>query len=484
MEYDDYVKLQTELKKYAKAYYLDDEPLVSDAEYDALYHKALDMEKEHPDWITVESISQVVGFGLQDKFNKGDHIYPMTSMEDIFEASDLENWFKKWSKVLPNLAITAEPKFDGLSLNVLYSGGRLKKAQTRGDGKQGEDVTMNALQLDIPKTIEYKGNIEIRGEVVMTFKSFDSANKDRVQEGKSEFANPRNAAAGSLRNLDPEVTKKRNLKFIPWGIGSTNLVFDSHSEIREFLADQGFYENKLILEPTQEFNDLIEFYNTVLNSREKLEYAIDGIAYKMNQTEYQEQAGFTNKFPRWQQAFKFPAEEKVTKLKGITVQIGTTGNLTPVAELEPIEIDGSVVQRATLHNYDIIAARDFRIGDQVVLYKSGDIIPALLKPLQEKRTGEEIKIEIPENCPVCTTVTEVIKNDKGNTRVICPNDNCKGRLSKRLQSFESKKKMNIDGLGESVAEALSGSISNVFGIYNLDVAFFEGLPGFKKKKET
>ncbi len=379
MTNEEYKKALQELNKYAHAYYVLDDPIVTDDEYDKLYHEVLKYEKENPDEVDKNSITLRIGGEILEGFEKAEHLSRMWSMEDVFNEKDLDEWINRVKKTKNNFTFYCEPKFDGASLNLIYENGRLKQAITRGNGSIGEDVTVNTKTIrSIPLHINYSELIEIRGEVVIRKDDFEKLNIQREKDNEPFFANPRNAAAGSLRQLDSRVTASRKLVFYPWGVGKNTLSFSKLSEKMDFVYKLGF------LEPpkravTEDVKAVHEIYNNLNSSRDEIPMMMDGMVVKVDEISLQEELGFTVKYPRWMVAFKFPAIEKNTKIKSITLQVGRSGVVTPVAEVESVDIEGVNVERATLHNFDEIKRKDIKIGDFVTIIRSGDVIPKIIK---------------------------------------------------------------------------------------------------------
>ena len=475
-EYKEAVK---KLKEWAYAYYIEDNPLVTDEVYDELYHKVLEYEKEHPEDIDFTSPTQRVGATLEDGFQKAKHLSRMWSMEDVFKRQEFEEWMARIHKNFPNERYYVEPKFDGASLNLIYENGVLKQAITRGDGVEGEDVTNNARTIQsIRLEIEHKGLIEIRGEVLMTKQEFERINEERAKLGEPLFANPRNAAAGSLRQLDPQIVANRNLIFQPWGVGVHDLLLEYLSEVMDYVYNLGFRKPP-IRRVCEKVEDIEAIYDELRKMRDSLDVMLDGMVVKVDRFAAQEALGYTVKSPRWIVAYKFPAIEKQTQIKDIVLQVGRTGVITPVAVLEPIEIEGVVVERATLHNFDEIERKDIRINDMVIIIRSGDVIPKIIKVLENFRTGDEKKIERPNECPVCKL--ELL--DEG-ALIKCQNLNCSARVVNSIIYFASKQCLNIDGLGEKIVEQLfnAGIIRRIEDIYSLTMDKLLKLEGFKEKK--
>ncbi len=480
MRYDEYKKKVELLKKYAYAYYVLDNPLVTDEEYDRLYREVEQFEKEYPDLILPDSPTQRVGGPLLAGFKKAKHIQRMWSMEDVFSETELKEWMARVEKnVDTKPTYYCEPKFDGASLNLIYENGLLRQAITRGDGIVGEDVTANARTIrSIPIRIDYEPLIEIRGEVVIRKDDFEKVNEERLRAGESVFANPRNAAAGSLRQLDPKVTAKRRLFFYPWGVGENSLDMPFLSDVMQFVYRLGF------IEPP--FHDLCKDepciqkeYEKANRLRDSFPVMLDGMVVKVNEIALQEVLGYTVKYPRWMCAYKFPAVEKSTRIKDVVFQVGRTGVITPVAVLEPVEIEGVIVERATLHNFDEIERKDIRIGDMVIVIRSGDVIPQITKVLTQYRTGKEKKIERPTHCPVCGK--EVL--DEG-ALIKCQNLECPARVVNSIIYFASRQCLNIEGLGKKIVEQLyeAGLAKSVVDLFSLTEEQLLQLEGFKHKK--
>ncbi len=475
----EYKKAVETLKKWAYAYYIDDNPLVTDEVYDNLYRKVEAYEKEHPDDIDPTSPTQRVGAPLKEGFAKAKHPSPMWSMEDVFNEKEFEEWMARIVRNFPDERYYVEPKFDGASLNLIYENGLLKRAITRGDGVEGEDVTNNARTINsIRLEIEHKEFIEIRGEVLMTKREFERINAERAERGEPLFANPRNAAAGSLRQLDPRITAKRNLVFQPWGVGEHSLKYEYLSEIMAFVYDLGFRKPP-IREVCKSVEEIEAIYEKLKSMRESLDVMLDGMVVKVDRLAAQKALGYTVKAPRWMVAYKFPAVEKQTRIKDVVMQVGRTGVITPVALLEPVEVDGVIVERATLNNFDYIEKLDVRIGDMVTLIRSGDVIPKIVTVLKQYRTGKERKIERPASCPVCGS--ELL--DEGKL-IKCQNIDCPARVVNSIIYFASKQCLNIEGLGEKIVEQLyeAGLVRELEDIYHLKMEDLLKLDGFKEKR--
>ncbi len=475
----EYKKAVETLKRWAYAYYIEDNPLVADEVYDKLYREVEEYEKSHPEDIDPTSPTQRVGAPLKEGFKKAKHLSRMWSMEDVFDAAEFEEWMDRIAKDFPNERYYVEPKFDGASLNLIYENGLLKQAITRGDGVEGEDVTNNARTINsIRLEIDHKELIEIRGEVLMTIKEFERINAERVERGETPFANPRNAAAGSLRQLDPRITAKRNLIFQPWGVGLHSLKYDYLSEIMGYVYDLGFRKPP-VRRVCRSAEEIEEIYEELKDMRPSLDVMLDGMVVKVDRIAAQKALGYTVKAPRWMVAYKFPAVEKQTRIKDVLFQVGRTGVVTPVAVLEPVEVEGVIVERATLNNFDYIEKMDVRIGDMVTLIRSGDVIPKIIKVLTQYRTGKEKRIERPTECPVCGS--ELL--DEGKL-VKCQNINCPARVVNSIIYFASKQCLNIDGLGDKIVEQLyeQGLVREVEDLYHLKMEDLLKLEGFKQKK--
>lgn len=473
-QYQNAIKI---LNEWAHAYYTLDKPIASDAEYDELYRQILNYEAKNPLLIASNSPSRRVGAEILKGFEKMAHIKALWSMEDIFDQNELKEWLERGNK--QNLELYIEPKFDGASLNLLYENGQLFSAITRGDGKIGENVTQNARTItSIPLTIPYKERIEIRGEVLITKSDFNAINQELTKQGKQTLANPRNAAAGSLRQLDSAITRSRRLKFYPWGVGENNLKFTKHNQIMEFIHSLGFLQDEFCvlcvgLENAQ------NAYNELLRRRQNASILMDGMVLRLNDVSQEEKFGYTVKFPRFMVAYKFPALEKSTIILDVVWQVGRTGALTPKAICQSVNIDGANVQHATLHNYDEICRLGVKIGDVVSIIRSGDVIPKITGVL---RPGKEQKEIIkPKFCPQCAS--ELF--DDGAI-LKCQNLACKARVLNNMIYFASKKCMNIDGLSSATIRLFYeiGLIKNISDLYRLKQSDLENLEGFKDKKIT
>ena len=475
-EYD--LKIE-QLISWAHDYYVLDNPLASDEEYDKLARICLAFEQENPSLSHPNSPNKRVGGFVLDGFEKAAHLSRMWSQEDVFNTKELEDWIKRAQKINTDLEFYCEPKFDGASLNLIYENGLLKQAISRGDGSVGEDVTNNVKTIhSIPLQINEKSLIEIRGEIVIKKADFEKINELRLKNNEQLFANPRNAASGSLRQLDPNITAKRKLFFNVWGVGENSLDFTKASDMMEYIYSLGFVHPPMTT-LTKSVEGIEELYHKIIEARNNIEMMLDGMVIKINDLETQAELGYTVKFPRFSCAYKFPAVEKTTKIVNIIQQVGRTGVITPVAVVEPTLIEGSTVERASLHNYDEIARLDLRIGDEVIIIKSGDIIPKITKVFTERRTGNEKQIQRPTECPECSS--ELL--DEG-TLIKCQNLDCPSIVINSIIYFASKNCMNIDGLGNKIVETLvkEKKIYDILDLYSLKYEDLSNLEGFKEKK--
>ncbi|TKX32821.1 NAD-dependent DNA ligase LigA [Campylobacter aviculae] len=476
MTKEEYLRKVALANEWMRAYYEKDEPLASDEEYDALIRELRAFESQNENDISPNSPTQKIAPTIQSEFKKITHLSRMWSMEDVFDEEELRAWAKR-AKCENNFFI--EPKFDGASLNLLYENGKLISGATRGDGEVGEDITLNVFEIDnIPKTISYKEKIEIRGEVVILKDDFEKINEKRAQLNQSLFANPRNAASGSLRQLDTRITKERNLKFYPWGVGENSLNFKKHSEVMNFIRELGFLKDDFV-KLCKDLDEVLLSYKELLSLRDQKPMMMDGMVVRVDDLALCKELGYTVKFPKFMVAFKFPALEKTTRLIGVNLQVGRSGVITPVAVLEPVNLDGVVVKSATLHNFDEIERLDVKINDFVSVIRSGDVIPKITKVFKERRDGLEFDILRPKFCPTCQS--ELL--DEG-TLIKCQNIDCTDRLLNSIIHFVSKKCLNIDGLGENIVELLykNKKISTIENIFSLKYEDFEDLEGFKEKK--
>ena len=479
MTKEEYEKNIEKLISWAKAYYVDDEPIASDEEYDKLARQCLEFENKNPNLINPNSPNRRVGGAILKGFKKANHLSRMWSQEDVFNDKELEDWIKRASKVGENLEFFCQPKFDGASLNLIYENGILKQAITRGDGEVGEDVTQNAMTIQsIPLEISEKSLIEIRGEVVIKKSDFEAINIERLKNSESTFANPRNAAAGSLRQLDSSITSKRKLFFNAWGVGQNSLNFEKTSQMMDYIFSLGFVKTPMQT-LVKNIDDIKKLYENMIKKRDTFPMLLDGMVIKIDDITTQQDLGFTQKFPRWSCAYKFPAVEKTTKLKDIILQVGRTGVVTPVAIVEPVLIEGANVERATLHNFDEIQRLDLKIGDEIIIIRSGDVIPKITKVLKDRRDGNEKEILKPTICPDCSS--ELLIED---IMIKCQNLDCPSRVVNSIIYFASKNCLNIDGLGDKIVELLVNEkkIFDILDLYSLKYEDLENLEGFKEKK--
>ncbi len=479
MKENEYKKAVEVLNEWARAYYVDDNPQASDEEYDRLYKQVENFEAKNPQLKALNSPTLRVGGVVLEGFTKASHLQKMWSMEDVFDDEELKAWIARVEKKGKGFSFYCEPKFDGASLNLIYENGKLKQAITRGDGSVGEDVTENIKTIrSIPLSINYDKLIEIRGEVVIKKDDFFLINEQRLKNEEEPFANPRNAAAGSLRQLDTKVTASRKLFFYPWGIGENSLEFNKLSKSMEFVYSLGFLAPPKRVK-TQSLDEVVKLYHELIKSRDEIPMMMDGMVVKVDEISLQDELGFTVKNPRWMVAYKFPAIEKTTCIKDVLYQVGRSGAITPVAVVEAVDIEGVKVERATLHNFDEIQRKDLMINDSVIIIRSGDVIPKITKVLTSRRTGDEKPIIKPTNCPNCGGLLL----DEG-ALLKCQNLTCSSRVVNSLTHFVSKKCLNIDGFGEKIVVLLfkEGKIKSIEDIYSLKYEDFEGLEGFKEKK--
>jgi DNA ligase (NAD+) len=461
-------ELRELLNKYNYEYYVLDRPSVPDAEYDRLMQELIALEEQYPEFKTKDSPSQRVGGQPLDAFQKVEHRIPMLSLANAFHEGDLRDFDRRVrQEVGDDVAYVCELKIDGLAVSVRYEDGYFVQGATRGDGVTGEDITENLKTIrSLPLRLKEAVTLEARGEAYMPKASFERLNEQRKQRGEELFANPRNAAAGSLRQLDPRITASRHLDLFVYGLANAEeLGIDSHSAALDYLQTLGFKVNPE-RRRCANIDEVIRFVNEWHEKRPQLPYEIDGIVIKVDLFEQQEQLGATAKSPRWAIAYKFPAEEVVTKLIGIELNVGRTGVVTPTAILEPVRVAGTTVQRATLHNEDFIREKDIRIGDSVVIKKAGDIIPEVVNVVFDRRTGEEVPFVMPTHCPECGS--ELVRLE-GEVALRCINPKCPAQIREGLIHFVSRQAMNIEGLGEKVITQLfrEGLIHDVADIYRL-----------------
>ena len=480
-------ELRELIEKYSYYYYTLNESLISDVEFDKLLKELEDLEKVNPQYSMFDSPTQQVGSSLKNtKFSKVTHKEKMLSLSNSYNIGEIEDFIKRVDKLLENRkkpSYVLEVKLDGLSISVTYKDGKLVQGVTRGDGVIGEDVTENILQIQsIPKFLKEKIDIEVRGEIVLPISKFQKINEKRLANGEEIFANPRNAASGTLRQLDPEIVKERGLDcYFYFVVGGEKYGIKTHREAFDFIEKIGLKTTGIdeVLTSVEEIDKRIEYWK---DAREKLDYETDGMVLKVNEIEYWEVLGNTTKSPRWAIAYKFPAKQVSTKLLGITWQVGRTGKVTPVAELEEVEVSGSRVKRASLHNFDEIVRKDIKIGDKVFIEKAAEIIPQVVKSIKELRTGEEQEVLAPTTCPICGTPLE---KEEGLVDLKCPNPSCPAKVQGRFEYFVSRDGMNIIGLGQKIVERFLelGYLNDVTDIYRLSEhrEEMEGLEKMGKK---
>ena len=466
------------LNRYATEYYTSDNPSVSDSEYDRLYRELVELETAYPDQVLADSPTHRVGGKVLDGFEKYSHQYPLYSLQDAFSREELEAFDARVRKEVAHPTYICELKIDGLSISLTYEKGILVAGATRGDGSIGENITENLKRVkDIPLTLPEELDITVRGECYMPRASFDKVNQARQENGEPEFANPRNAAAGTLRQLDTAVVAKRNLATFLYQEASPS-TRDSQEKVLKHLEQLGFVVNpKRIL--AENIDEIWNFIQEVGQERDNLPYDIDGVVIKVNDLAGQEELGFTVKAPKWAVAYKFPAEEKEAQLLSVDWTVGRTGVVTPTANLTPVQLAGTTVSRATLHNVDYIAEKDIRKDDTVIVYKAGDIIPAVLRVVESKRVSEE-KLDIPTNCPSCDSD---LLHFEDEVALRCINPRCPAQIMEGLIHFASRDAMNITGLGPSIVEKLFSTnlVKDVADIYRLQEEDFLLLEGVKEK---
>ncbi len=457
-------------------YYVLDDPEISDAEYDRMMQEIIALETAYPELASPDSPSARVGAAPLDKFETVEHSLPMLSLDNGFDDSDILEFDKRIKKNLDtdaDILYTAEPKMDGLAVELVYEKGRLITASTRGDGIRGEGITANARTIrTVPLLLQENGEVktpdylEVRGEIFMGLEGFRRLNAERLKTGLTPFANPRNAAAGSLRQLDPAVTATRPLEIFCYGTGKADMLSVSHWDTLEILKKLGFRINPLI-RPGISIERCLEYYRELSGLRHNLPYDIDGVVIKLDKLSWQDELGATTRSPRWAIAYKFEAMQETTRILAIDVQVGRTGALTPVAIMEPVSVGGVTVSRATLHNEDEIRRKDIRVGDTVLIQRAGDVIPEVVKVILSARTGQETVFNMPDTCPVCAAA---IYRDKDEAVLRCNNSNCPAQIKARLRHFASKAAFDIDGLGEKLADQLvaKGLIASYSDIFHLN----------------
>ena len=465
-----YEELKDLIRKYNEHYYEKNESLVTDYEYDMLLKEMESIEKEYPELKDTVSVTEKVGGRASGKFSKVVHKVPMLSLSNTYNIGEIEDFDKRIKKVIgedQKIEYVLELKLDGLSISIQYENGRLVRGITRGDGEIGEDVTENIMQIDsIPQILKEPVTLEVRGEIVLPISNFNKVNKMREEAGEDVFANPRNAASGTIRQLESSIVKDRGLDcYLYFLVNAQNYNLQKHSDSIKYLEKLGFKTTK-VFEIYKDFSLLEKAIEKWHVEREKLDFETDGLVIKLDEFAYYSALGSTTKSPRWAIAYKFPAEKAKTKLLDITFQVGRTGVNTPVAELEPVELSGSVVRRASLHNFDEIKRKDIKIGDFVYIEKAAEIIPQVIEPVISERTGSEKEIEMPENCPSCGHKLIKIEDQ---VAIKCINPACPEIIKRKIEYFVSRDAMNITGLGEKIIEKFIelGKIKDIVDIYSL-----------------
>ena len=476
--------LRQKIDELSYQYYTLDKPTMSDYEYDMLYRELENIEKAHPEWVTPDSPTQRVGSKISGGFEKYTHDRPMLSLGDVFNDDELREFDRRVRSDLGGEALeyVVELKIDGLAVNLIYENGQFVRGVTRGDGVVGEDITNNVRTIrTIPLRIDSTSpHIEIRGEVYMPVASFSALNEQRRNDELEPFANPRNAAAGSLRQLDPQITAQRKLAFFAYALGgNTGITIESQEELLQDLREFRFQVNGEYRKFT-DIEDVITFIHSWDDRRDSLPYATDGMVVKVNSFAQQARLGNTVKIPRWAIAYKFPPEQAETKVLSISVSLGRTGVLTPAADLKPVRLAGTTVKRATLHKEDYIRDKDIRVGDTVIIQKAGEIIPEVVRSLPDKRTGSEVVFAMPHVCPACGS--EVVRRD-GEAAWRCVNPDCPAVIGEKIAHFVSRDAMNIDGLGDAIVQQLLSKelIHDVGDIYALNKEELVALEGFGEK---
>ena len=467
-----YTNLKNKIEKYNNLYYNEDNPIISDMEYDGLLRKLKEMEKEYPALLEIDdSPTEKIGGTASNKFSKVEHKVPMLSLSNTYNIAEIEDFDKRVKKIInfsEKIEYILELKLDGLSISLIYENGNLTRAVTRGDGKIGEDVTENIMEIEsIPKKLKEPISLEVRGEIILPIKNFNKINEEREENGEEVFANPRNAAAGTIRQLDSTIVSKRGLDcYLYYLVNAENYGIKTHLESIKFIEKLGFKTTK-VFEKYSDFKTLEKSIEKWRTKREKLDYETDGLVIKINDFSFYETLGYTTKSPRWAIAYKFPAEQVKTRLLNVTFQVGRTGVVTPVAELEAVNLSGSVVKRASLHNFDEIRRKDIKIGDNVIVEKAAEIIPQVVNVVLDDRKGTEKEIKEPESCPACGT--KLVK-EEGLVALKCLNPHCPEKIKREISYFVSRDAMNISGLGEKIVEKFIEleKIKTVVDIYFLE----------------
>ena len=467
-----YTNLKNKIEKYNNLYYNEDNPIISDMEYDGLLRKLKEMEKEYPALLEIDdSPTEKIGGTASNKFSKVEHKVPMLSLSNTYNIAEIEDFDKRVKKIInfsEKIEYILELKLDGLSISLIYENGNLTRAVTRGDGKIGEDVTENIMEIEsIPKKLKEPISLEVRGEIILPIPNFNKINEEREENGEEVFANPRNAAAGTIRQLDSTIVSKRGLDcYLYYLVNAENYGIKTHLESIKFIEKLGFKTTK-VFEKYSDFKTLEKSIEKWRTKREKLDYETDGLVIKINDFSFYETLGYTTKSPRWAIAYKFPAEQVKTRLLDVTFQVGRTGVVTPVAELEAVNLSGSVVKRASLHNFDEIRRKDIKIGDNVIVEKAAEIIPQVVNVVFDDRKGTEKEIKEPESCPACGT--KLVK-EEGLVALKCLNPHCPEKIKREISYFVSRDAMNISGLGEKIVEKFIEleKIKTVVDIYFLE----------------
>ncbi len=475
-------ELRKEINHHNYKYYVENNPEISDYEYDQLLKELEKLEGKFPDLITSDSPTQRVGGEPLDGFQTVEHKIPMLSLANTYNEQELIDFDERVKKQVGNAEYVVEPKIDGAGVALYYEEGVLVRGATRGDGRKGDDITQNLKTIySIPLRLQNDvlSTVEVRGEIFMTKSGFKEYNKKQIDDGKQPFANPRNAAAGSIRQLDPAIVANRPLDIFIYLISYTETPFKTQEETLKALKKAGFKTNHLA-KKVGDINEAISYCKRLEQKREGLDYDIDGAVLKVNSIEKQEKLGSTSKHPRWAISYKFAAQQATTILKDIDIQVGRTGVLTPVAILKPVTVGGVTVSRATLHNFDELKRKDIRIHDTVLVERSGDVIPQIVKSITEKRTGNEIKKPVPSTCPICNNP---VKQSEGKVAIRCPNKMCPARLKWRMKYYASRDAMDIDHLGESTIDKLleKNMVKNIADLYDLTKDDILQLEGFKEK---
>lgn len=476
-----YTKLRSEIEYHNNLYYNEDNPIISDMEYDFLIRELKELEQKYPELLEYNkngenSPTEKIGGTASEKFSKVRHRVPMLSLSNTYNISEIEDFDKRVKKIIlaeniennsKELEYILELKLDGLSISLIYENGMLVQAVTRGDGQVGEDVTENIREIPtVPKKLKENVSLEVRGEIILPISSFNRINQEREDEGEDVFANPRNAASGTIRQLDKTIVAERGLDcYLYYLVNAENYGIKTHLESIEYIEKLGFKTTK-IFEKYTDFKKLEEAIDKWHDDRKKLDYETDGLVIKVNNFSLYETLGYTTKSPRWAIAYKFPAEQVKTKLMDVTFQVGRTGVITPVAELEAVNLSGSVVKRASLHNFDEIRRKDIKIGDNVIVEKAAEIIPQVVNVVFDDRTGEEIEIQEPANCPVCNSE---LAHEEGLVALKCHNPLCPEKVKRQIAYFVSRDAMNISGLGDKIVEKFIelGKIKTIVDIYSL-----------------